>query len=301
MIHLLTYSNRVYEPSRRRLCLEARLCGWFDTVTALTPEDLSPGFRAKFKTTLRMARIAGFGIWRPEILANRLAAVAEDDFVIYLDAGCTINPFGYGRFREYLDLVARHEEGIISFQLPRCLERQWTTYNIFKYFDTHPDSAVGNSGQFLDGILVMQNTPRVRSLVARWLATVHDAVGLFTDQYNLKYQHEGFRDNRHEQSVFSIIRKLGNPLVVPDETFFDTFGSTASLAYPFWATRLRRVHFPFRGSRANSSLWVLVFLAASSTFLSGVLCGCSVDDEHGERTGDAQHAITGSEDTDDAR
>ena len=45
-----------------------------------------------------------------------------------------------------------------------------------------------------------------------------------------------FIDNRHEQSILSIIRKMGNPILLTDETWFP-FGSKKSLNYPFWATR----------------------------------------------------------------
>ena len=47
-----------------------------------------------------------------------------------------------------------------------------------------------------------------------------------------------FRDNRHDQSVFSVIRKMNNTIVLKDETYFN-FGNAESLKYPFWATRKR--------------------------------------------------------------
>ena len=41
------------------------------------------------------------------------------------------------------------------------------------------------------------------------------------------------------QSIFSIIRKMNNPILLTDETYFNPFGTPVSLKYPFWATRKR--------------------------------------------------------------
>ena len=61
---------------------------------------------------------------------------------------------------------------------------------------------------------------------------------LFTDYYN-NNQYTFFIDNRHEQSVFSIIRKIHGSILLKDETWFgnNSFGNQESLKYPFWATR----------------------------------------------------------------
>ena len=59
---------------------------------------------------------------------------------------------------------------------------------------------------------------------------------LITDYYN-KNQNAYFKDNRHDQSIFSVIRKLNNPIIIKDETYFKPFGNTESLKFPFWATR----------------------------------------------------------------
>lgn len=40
---------------------------------------------------------------------------------------------------------------------------------------------------------------------------------LITDYYN-NNQKDYFIDNRHDQSIFSVIRKLGNPIYIIDET-----------------------------------------------------------------------------------
>ena len=76
-------------------------------------------------------------------------------------------------------------------------------------------------------------------LINLWIQTLHDNPLLFTDHYNTLQDHSYFKDNRHDQSVFSVIRKMNCPILLEDETSFE-FGSEESLKYPFWATRKRR-------------------------------------------------------------
>ena len=65
---------------------------------------------------------------------------------------------------------------------------------------------------------------------------------LCTDEYNNNGKQENyFKDNRHEQSVTSILRKkMGSVVIKRDESWCPPFGRGESLKYPFWATRLRK-------------------------------------------------------------
>jgi len=62
---------------------------------------------------------------------------------------------------------------------------------------------------------------------------------LFTDHYNRENQESCFIDNRHDQSILSVVRKIHGSIVLGDETWFVPFGNNESLKYPFWATRKR--------------------------------------------------------------
>tara|TARA_Y100000385_G_scaffold256105_1_gene282238 strand:+ start:26 stop:250 length:225 start_codon:yes stop_codon:yes gene_type:complete len=72
------------------------------------------------------------------------------------------------------------------------------------------------------------------------MKTLHANPLLFTDCYN-KNQKYPFKDHRHDQSIFSVIRKMSNTILLKDETWFGGrtggFGTGKSKKYPFWATR----------------------------------------------------------------
>lgn len=236
MIHLITYGNDRFKNSKQRLKTEAKNSGWFDTITVYEPNDLDNQFKEKFKSILDQPRIGGYGIWRPYIIKKKLEEINDGDILVYLDAGCSINTKGKVRFDEYIDLLNKNETGVISFQMGH-IEKHWTTKEIFNYFKINANEKIANNGQFLDGILIMKKNKSLVNINNKWLKCVYDNPLLFTDHYN-KNQESYFKDNRHEQSIFSLIRKLNNPIILRDETYFN-FGDARSLKYPFWATRKR--------------------------------------------------------------
>ena len=62
-----------------------------------------------------------------------------------------------------------------------------------------------------------------------------------TDDYNKKNQIPEFRENRHEQSISSVLRKkIGSAVIDGDESWMQPFGRGESLKYPFWATRSKQ-------------------------------------------------------------
>jgi hypothetical protein len=81
------------------------------------------------------------------------------------------------------------------------------------------------------------------NIVSAWLNPLYQNSLLFTDHYNKSIkniQSDIFVDNRHDQSILSVVCKLYKTIVIEDETYFtDGFGSENSLKFPFWATRIR--------------------------------------------------------------
>ena len=244
-IHFITYGNHVFEKAKLRLINQAKDFYPFKTVKGYGPDDLPEEFKKKFKTILDMKRIGGYGIWRPIIIKNTLETMNDNEFLIYLDAGCHLNKKGMKRFNEYINLLDNSHYGAMSFQMSGNkgpggleIEKRWTIKEIFNYFNVDLSSDIGNSGQYLDGILILKKNKHLINLIDEWIKAVNDHPLMFTDYYNKTDQHPEFKENRHEQSVFSILRKLHGSVVIDgDESWMVPFGRGESLNYPFWAAR----------------------------------------------------------------
>jgi hypothetical protein len=237
-IHLITYGNEKFENSINRVIAEAHNTGWFTTSTPYRPDDLSREFRNKYNDILLRQRGAGYWIWKFDIIKQHLAKIDNNDFLIYLDAGCSINPNGKQRFDEYIEMLNNSNESIISFQMEH-LEKTWTTRQIFQHFNLDLNNDYSNSGQIIATIVIMKKNEKLIKIIDECFNVLTTNPLLFTDHYNAQNQESFFRDNRHDQSVFSLIRKIHGSILLGDETFFHQFGNDVSLQYPFWATRKR--------------------------------------------------------------
>jgi len=241
-IHFITYADEKFSKSKARILKEAEEFGEFSTITGYGPEDLDDNFKEKYKDILNLSKTAGYGIWKPYIIKKKLEEINKNDILIYLDAGCTINLKGKQRFYEYINMFNNTDKGIISFQMnnsPILREKNWTTKEVFNYFNILSDSNIANSGQILNGIIIMKINKHLFDIINTWYKVINDNVLLFTDYYNIN-QESYFIDSRR-QSISSIIQKKGGSIILNDETYFlnnQMFGKSISLKYPFWATRI---------------------------------------------------------------
>lgn len=237
--HFITYGNSRFAKSRKRIVEEAKKFGTFDTINSYGPENLDMKFIEKFQDILKQPRMGGYELWKPYFVKQRLSEINEGDFLLYMDAGCTLNMKGKKRFQEYLDMLNISDYGIVSFQMPH-LEKYWTTKQIFDHFEVDISSDIANFGQIMSTVVIMKKNAHVIKIIDEWYNTVHENALLFTDHYNKHGQISEFRDNRHGQSILSVLRKKHGSILLKDETYFTPFGSDESLKYPFWATRIRK-------------------------------------------------------------
>jgi hypothetical protein len=86
------------------------------------------------------------------------------------------------------------------------------------------------SGQYLGGIMILRKNGHLRKFVEEFEKCINFDKFLITDKYN-ENQEKYFKDNRHDQSISSIIRKKIGSIVIPKDE---------SLKYPFWATRSKK-------------------------------------------------------------
>lgn len=168
---------------------------------------------------------------------KKLNEINDNDILVYLDAGCSINAKGKQRFYEYIDLLNNNDQDSISFQMEWNIEKYWTTQQIFDYFNIDTDSQIANTGQLVGGIRIMKKNDNFIKQINMELETLYNNPLLFTDYYNNNQQNY-FIENRHDQSVFSIISKMNKSILLNNETFFE-FDSQESLKYPFFAKRIK--------------------------------------------------------------
>ena len=242
MIHLITYGDSKFTESKARIMNDAKALGWFDEITLYGPEDIDADFKERFKSVLELPRGGGYWIWKPYFIKKHLEKIKEDDILIYIDAGCHINPGGAERFKEYMEIVKNSEEGCLSFQLVQLMEFQWTVKEVFQHFNiSNQSNDIIATGQIMATVKIYKKNANSVNIVYAWLNTLYQNPLLFTDHYNKQSQCQYFIDNRHDQSISSVLSKLYKSVIIEDETYFaEGFECEKAQRCPFWASRIRR-------------------------------------------------------------
>lgn len=235
-VHFITYGDKVFENAKKKIMDEASSSGFFNTIKSYSPSDLSLPFAHEFKDVLTLKRGGGYWIWKFDIIMQRLSEIPKNDILVYTDAGCSINKSGYSLYEKYVQNLQQEGNFIISFQMPH-IEEQWSIKEIFHLFEIPQDSEIRKTGQYIGGILIMKNCQETIDLFERCLLVLRQDNQIITDYYNDKSQPSFFRDNRHDQSVLSIVRKMTDTVVYDDNTFFSDFNSPEAKLNPFLAMR----------------------------------------------------------------
>ena len=226
-----------YHNALQRICGEAKSFNLFTKILGYTDVYLKNDteFWSKHGNFISVnPRGYGYWLWKSYLCKKLLASINDGDIIVYADAGCTLNLQGKPRLLDYIEMCKTHESGIVSFQLTH-LEQRWTKNDISQYLGA--SHAEMSSGQLVGGIFVLRKCKTVVDLVDKWYET-GSHYNLIDDSPSLTTNDPEFRENRHDQSIWSILRKQHGSIILPDETYFldwNVYGAP----FPFWATRKR--------------------------------------------------------------
>lgn len=213
--YLLNYANITCYKSQQNNRLTGLTIGNFDQCICAGVKDIDSTFYEKNKAILSQRKGAGFWLWKPYIILNQLKKMKDEDFLFYNDATINwVNPID-----PLCDIAINHTPGILCFHInagpypdpkyPKehyyeCGQTKRDTYIVMdcdteKYwYENYPVAATYIG--FIKNKLSIQ-------FVEEWLHyaqninAITDAQNIYGE--NLKY----FQDHRHDQSIYSILRK----------------------------------------------------------------------------------------------
>lgn len=202
MIVAINYSDWKYKKAQKFNSITATQKGKVDKVISYSPKNIDTEFRKKNASILNQDRGNGFWLWKPYIIKKTLDSLQQNDYLIYLDSGA----FYMNNVQYLIKVMEKEKQDIMAFELP-FKERHYSKRDVFicmgcdepRYTDTNQRMAT---------MIIIKKTNRAQCFTNEWLqfAQMEDII---TDAKNHmgKYNYNGFVDNRHDQSVFSILSK----------------------------------------------------------------------------------------------
>ena len=240
--HFISFATTDISKTLERIKNEAISSNFFDIVEVFTEKDI-PEFLEIHKDFIsKNPRGYGCWLWKPYIVKKYIEHMEQDDILVYLDAGCTINPKGYKRYNEYIDICINSNYKNISYQYHQYMEYQYTKGDIFKSLEISPRDIL--SGQLIGGMFMLQKCDYTSSLINKWYE-IGSNYSLIDNGLSIAPNIPGFMDCRNDQSIFSCLRKKYGTITIPNEVDLDVWGVHNLHHFdrithiPFWATRLK--------------------------------------------------------------
>lgn len=184
----------------------------FDEIKLLTENDLDDYIKAIVESNIKKYGFKGYGywIWKPYIILQELNKLQEDDILVHLDIHCHLNIIK-DKFEDIIKYLNNTDKPLIIAKLG---------YNDYQYTTTKLKNVVEkylnyifSEDELLDdqreaGILFMKKCDFVVNYFQQYFNIMNENIDVITDIYNNdKSNHPSFIDNRHDQSVCSLLAK----------------------------------------------------------------------------------------------
>jgi hypothetical protein len=216
--HFITFGNNEYYNSVIRICKQAKSLNTFDVITGVTDSFLKKDKEFWNKHGFFIEnnkRGYGYWLWKSYTVKKKIELMNDDDVLVYSDSGSEININGKERLDQYFQMVNQSEYGNLSFSL-KFLEKMYTKMDLINHLDFLNET---DTEQLIATTFVLRKCSHTVDLVNKWYETCCN-YHMINDSPSIVPNDPTFIDHRHDQSVFSILRKKYGTLTIPDETYF---------------------------------------------------------------------------------
>lgn len=216
----LTFSNSGF-MSTSRIANQAKEFELFDEIVELTEKDI-PEYIAKHKQFIN-DNPSGYGrwIWKPKIIHDTLLKMKENDILFYSDAGTYLNVHGKNRFIEYIELLGKNENNLITFSTNGYYAKEYVKIDaiLHCYKDKMDEFFNDNSFACYAGIMIIKKTDKSVSLIKEWLELCENYHFLDSSPSHIN-EKRFFSGNDSDSGLFNLclIKHKIHHSIYPDET-----------------------------------------------------------------------------------
>lgn len=200
---LISFADSKFSSALERLRIETEPFG-FDERHFFTEKDLPKDFFKDFSPKL-YRRGYGYWTWKPYLVNQTLEKMQDGDILVYSDCGNRWIENSIGRFQEYLSMLTE-DKPIVAFQ-QQHLEKDWTKGDVFLYICSKTWKKYAVTLQLWSGCFLIMKSKVTMNLVEQWNDITVNHRNLVTDKKSETPNMGTFQENRHDQSIFSLLVK----------------------------------------------------------------------------------------------
>lgn len=236
---LLSFADKRFRNSLIRM--ERQTASFpFDERHFMTQDDvLTKDYWHNLKPWL-YRRGFGFWSWKAPIISSFLSKLNDGDIIFWSDAGLywNYNEQSLKRFNEYVAMLDG-ENDIVVFE-QNTIEQEWTKGDVLEASGVYNNKEICESKQFLGGLMLLRNTERMRAFWKKMESLYDLKRELITDKRSSVPNKPGFKEHRHDQSIFSVmVKRIPHAVVPADETHVADGNWDRLVASPVQGRRLK--------------------------------------------------------------
>ncbi len=221
-IILLSFATNDLKRSVERIKKQAIDSKFYDRIEILTDNEIDIDLKLKLKTLILAGKKRGFGyfFWKPYLIKKIFEQINHNDIINYVDVGFHILKENSKRFNEYLAFINRKDEWILPFQyhqnfdhnvknisFPNREERKYTKGDLLDYFGYYNNYPITEAPQYMAGCFFIKKNEQSINFLNEWLEIFDKRFDLVDDTPSRLNNLNGFIENRHDQSIFSLLCK----------------------------------------------------------------------------------------------
>jgi len=219
MIWAVNYANERFSKAQK-LNTKTAYKNDVDKVLSFSPKDIDSSFYEKNKVILESRRGNGYWLWKPYFIGKALNQIPSGDWLIYSDAGSIYT----NSVKKFLKSKDTSKAWMIC-QEAGFPEYCYTKRDAFIYMDKDYKQYT-HTTQRAAGVLLIRKCEESSAFISEWLKWACD-FRIISDSPNTcgLENYGGFVENRHDQSVFSLLSKKYAGILVEPNFFSESVSS----------------------------------------------------------------------------
>lgn len=214
MHHFITFGSKGFYDACKRIHKQADDLNLFDKFHIYYDTDLkndSQFWNEHSNFIENNPRGYGYWLWKPYIIFKTMLQIKEGDTILYCDSGCEIDLRKKNKILHLIntvkkDLLVCGIPGYKTPNIPLLQEKRWVKQDLVYFLELESNYKILNSQQRNAAILLLHKTPKTMEFIEKWYKLSCN-YHFIDDSPSIIPNDPLFRENRHDQSVFSLLVK----------------------------------------------------------------------------------------------
>lgn len=195
MKHLITYCSDKMTISAKLCLLSGLEVGGCNFGSCYTPHDIDENFKRNNKEILEAERGAGYWLWKPYFINEKMQSLSDGDILIYSDAGV--------QFINSIDHVLNVMDDDIFFFGNNYNHVDWCKADTLRATKCYTDL---DTKQIQASVIIIKVNSKTKEFIKTWLSyctfkpLIDDSPSLFFPNYPT------FAEHRHDQAILTCLQ-----------------------------------------------------------------------------------------------